>query len=34
MSRYYAQTEGHIMPQYRRGGAGRANLDGSVPCSW
>ena len=29
--RYYAQTEGHIMPQYRRGGAGRANLDGSVP---
>ena len=31
MSRYYAQTEGHIMPQYRRGGAGRANLDGSVP---
>lgn len=31
MSRYYAQTEGHIMPQYRRGGGGRANLDGSVP---
>ena len=29
--RYYAQTEGHIMPEYRRGGAGRANLDGSVP---
>ena len=31
MSRYYAQTEGHIMPTYRRGGAGRANLDGSKP---
>tara|TARA_Y100000004_G_scaffold78810_1_gene88672 strand:- start:34 stop:678 length:645 start_codon:yes stop_codon:yes gene_type:complete len=31
MSRYYAQTEGHIMPTYRRGGGGRANLDGSVP---
>jgi hypothetical protein len=31
MQLYYAQTEGHIMPQYRRGGAGRANLDGSVP---
>ena len=29
--RYYAQTKGHIMPQYRRGGSGRANLDGSVP---
>lgn len=31
MTRYYAQTEGHIMPTYRRGGAGRANLDGSSP---
>ena len=31
MSRYYAQTEGHIMPTYRRGGGGRANLDGSTP---
>ena len=28
---YYAMTEGHIMPQYSRGGGGRANLDGSVP---
>ena len=30
MSRYYAQTEGHIMPTYSRGGGGRANLDGKT----
>jgi hypothetical protein len=31
MADYFAMTEGHIMPTYRRGGGGRANIDGKTP---